>query len=199
MPTSGEITLLLESVRAGDRRALDELFAVVYHDLRQVAHGQRLRWDGDFTLQTTALVHEAYLKLAGSKASDWRNRAHFFAVASRAMRQILVNYAERRRAAKRGGPAESLPLDEVNPVAPEAAEELLALNEALGRLEAVSERQSRVVEHRFFGGLALRETAEVLGVSLATVKRDWALASAWLREEVRLALAPGPTPADPAQ
>jgi RNA polymerase sigma factor (TIGR02999 family) len=196
MVDSDEVTRLLGAVREGDRAALDELFSLVYEQLKALSHVQRLRWEGDHTLHTTALVHEAYLKMVRQEAGGWCDRAHFFAVASRAMRQVLVNYAERRCAEKRGGGAEMVSLDESNPVAPEAAEDLLALDEALHRLEQIDPRRCRVVEYRFFAGLAIGETAEVLGVSAATVKRDWTLASAWLRREVRaeLSLLPEPLP-----
>ena len=176
---------LLVGVRRGQTASFNELCDLLYEELRCIASRHRRRWDGDFTLETTALVHEAYLKLADASSFDWRDRAHFFAVASRAMRQILVNYAERRRAQKRGGGAPHLSLDEVNPVSPGAVEEILTLHEALERLAEYSERQARVVEYRFFSGLQLRETAEVLGVSMSTVERDWAAASAWLHEEIR--------------
>jgi RNA polymerase sigma factor (TIGR02999 family) len=189
-----EVTVLLRAASGGDQQALDHLFQAVYEELKRLARTQRRQWSGDYTLNTTALVHEAYVKLVGQSEVRWADRAHFYAVASRAMRQILVNYAERRSAAKRGGGAAVLSLDDVNPVAPEAAEEILALNEALQRLAALEERQSRVVECRFFAGLPVKETAEVLGLSPATVKRDWALASAWLRREVAAALGEGEEP-----
>lgn len=176
---------LLAGARASDKGALEELFELVYEELHALAHAQRRRWSGNYTLNTTALVHEAYLKLAGSTARSWKDRAHFLAVAARAMRQILVNYAERQSAAKRGGEAVVLPLEAAQPASPATAEEILALDEALGRLESRSRRQARVVECRFFTGLDVTETAEVLGVSAATVKRDWALASAWLYQELR--------------
>jgi RNA polymerase sigma factor (TIGR02999 family) len=175
-----DLTAVLRAVSSGDRGAIDELFQAVYTELQSIAHGQRLRWQGDETLNTTALVHEAYLKLVRQDV-DWQGRAHFYAVAATAMRHILVNYAERRLAAKRGGGIPHVPLDEANPVPAEGAEDLLALNEALEKLGRLNERQSRVVECRFFGGLGIRETAQALGVSPATVERDWALASAWLR------------------
>jgi RNA polymerase sigma factor (TIGR02999 family) len=178
------ITELIHDAAAGNRRAVDELFAIVYDELKQLAHAQRRHWHGDHTLNTTALVHDAYLKLVGREGADWRDRAHFYAVASKAMRHVLVNYAERRRAQKRGGGANEIPLDEANPVAPEAAEEVLALDEALERLFDLNERQGRVVECRFFGGLSVPETADALAIAPATVKRDWAIASAWLRREV---------------
>jgi RNA polymerase sigma factor (TIGR02999 family) len=188
MHETEDIARLLAAVRRGDPGALNALFSRVYEPLLALSREHRRRWEGDFTLDTTALVHEAYLKLARHDAVDWKDRAHFFAVASSAMRQILVNYAERRRTQKRGGGVELVPLDEVNPVSPDVAEELLVLNDALSRLERIEPRRCRVVECRFFAGLAIHETAEALGVSEATVKRDWALASAWLRREVQLGL-----------
>jgi RNA polymerase sigma-70 factor, ECF subfamily len=182
---------LLVEVRRGHEPSFNELCEILYGELRVLASRHRRSWGGDFTLQTTALVHEAFLKLAGAAEPDWKDRAHFFAVASRAMRQILVNYAERRRAQKRGGGAPHLSLDEANPVSPSAVEEILVLHEALDRLEAVHQRQARVVEHRFFSGLRMHETAEVLGVSVRTVERDWAAASAWLKREIRETLGSG--------
>jgi len=178
------VTVLLQQAAAGDRQALDSLFDSIYGELNRLARIQRSRWTGDETLNTTALVHEAYFKLVGADPSGWNDRAHFFAVASRAMRQVLVRYAERRITAKRGGGAEVVPLDVANPVAPEVAEDILAMHEALDRLAELQERQSRVVEYRFFAGLSVQETAELLGLSPATVKRDWAVASAWLRREM---------------
>lgn len=189
-----EITRLLHRIRAGDPEATDRLFSVLYGELQRLARGQRGRWSGDYTLNTTALVHEAYLKLVDGKNVGWRDRAHFLSVSARAMRHILLNYAERQQAAKRGGHVTRLPLDSIepfqgaNPVSEEAAEEIIALHQALERLEQVSGRQARVVECRFFAGLPIRETAEVLGVSPATVKRDWTLASAWLFREINLSL-----------
>jgi len=179
-----EVTVLLHQATGGDRKALDALFESIYGELKRLARIQRSRWMGDETLNTTALVHEAYFKLVGGRASGWNDRAHFYAVASRAMRQILVTYAERRLAEKRGGGAERVPLDTANPVAPEVAEDILAMHEALDRLAQLDERQGRVVEYRFFAGMSVSETAELLGLSTATVKRDWAVASAWLRREI---------------
>lgn len=181
----------LQRASEGDREAFDAVFSTVYRELRALASTQRRRWDGNYTLDTTALVHEAYLKLVGGDHASWRDVPHFLAVAARAMRHILVNYAERQRAAKRGGGRDPLSIEDANPVGPEAAEEILSLNEALQRLEAVSERQARVVEARFFAGYSIEDTAALLGTSPATVKRDWALASSWLFREVR---APGPQP-----
>lgn len=181
MSTPANLTDVLQAVRAGDRDAIDRLFHSVYDELEAIAHGQRLKLRGGETLNTTALVHEAYLKLVDQEDVDWRDRAHFYAVAATAMRHILINYAERRAAGKRGGGAEHVGLEEANPVPASGVEDLLALNTALDELGRVAERQGRVVECRFFGGLGIRETAEALGVSTATVERDWALASAWLR------------------
>lgn len=191
MYDAGEILGLLGRVREGDDRAFDTLVQILYRDLRGLARVQRRRWTGDYTMNTTALVHEAYLKLVGQESPDWRDRAHFLAVAATAMRQVLVNYAERRRAEKRGGGAPVVGIDAVevgepfNPVAEGVAEEVIALHRALERLAERSERQSRVVECRFFAGLSIRDTAAALGVSPATVKRDWAVASAWLHRELK--------------
>jgi RNA polymerase sigma factor (TIGR02999 family) len=183
-----DLTGVLRSVRSGDLRAADELFSLVYGELHRIAKGQRAKWGGNETLNTTALVHEAYLKLVNQSAARWEDRAHFFAVAAKAMRHILINYAERHVAAKRGGGAVHLPLSDTDLVAPEAAEDLLSLNTALNALAAVHERSSRVVECRFFGGFGIQETADTLSVSPATVERDWAFASAWLRRELGGAL-----------
>ncbi|HEX7118335.1 MAG TPA: ECF-type sigma factor [Longimicrobiales bacterium] len=178
-----DLTALLAAAASGDREAFDRAYSLVYRELHRLARAQRRRWNGDDTLDTTALVHEAYLRLAAWSPEHWGGRAHFFAVAGRAMRQILVNYAERRRAAKRGGgrvaPLDAV-ADEFAPIAPEVADEVLALHEALERLERLDPRQCRIVECRFFAGLSIEETAEALGISPATVKRDWSLASAWL-------------------
>jgi RNA polymerase sigma factor (TIGR02999 family) len=180
-PEPTEITGLLAAVRDGDRSAFDQLCERLYQELHDLARVQRSRWSGDLTMSSTALVHEAYLKLAGTDGADWQDRNHFLAVASRAMRQVLVNYAERRRAQRRGGDTVMVSLEQANPVAEDAADEVLALHEALAELEKVDERKSRIVECRFFAGLRVRETAEVLGVSVTTVEREWAVASAWLR------------------
>jgi RNA polymerase sigma factor (TIGR02999 family) len=179
-----DVSAVIAAIRSGDRDAVDRLFAAVYDELRRMARGQRLRWDGDATLDTTALVHEAYLKLVAGRSLEWADRAHFMAVAARAMRHILVNYAERGRTAKRGGGALHVSLDEANPVPAENADELLALDEALRALASVNPRQAQVVECRFFGGLGMRETAEAIGISRATAERDWTQASAWLRDRL---------------
>lgn len=183
-----EITLLLRRAGEGDSGALDRVFDSVYGELKRLAHGHRVRWTGDQTLNTTAIVHEAYVKLFRRGGGEWADRVHFYAVASRAMRQILVTYAEKRLAAKRGAGVEPVPLEQANPVAPEAAEEIVALHEALGRLAELDERQSRIVEYRFFAGMPVHEAAELLGLSVSTVKRDWATAIAWLRRDMQGAL-----------
>lgn len=182
------VRALLQAVTDGDGNALDEVFSIVYGELRSLAHSQRRRWEGDYTFDTTALVHEAYLKLVDHAGTGWNDAGHFMAVAARAMRQILVNYAERRRAAKRGGGQQPVTLDDSNPIAAEAADEVIALHEALEQLEQVNPRQARVVEARFFAGLSVAETAKALGVSTATVKRDWGVTSAWLHREIRMTL-----------
>ncbi|MDN5865126.1 MAG: ECF-type sigma factor [Gammaproteobacteria bacterium] len=184
MEQDEDITLMLHSLSEGDEAALDRLFVSLYAQLHNMAHARRRGWSGEETLHTTALVHEAYLKLAGGKSLKVSDRRHFFATAGRAMRQILINHAEKRCAAKRGGSAANTPLDEERCAVAGAEEELLALDGALTRLEEIGERPCRVVECRFFAGLNVEETAEALAISPATVKRDWAVASAWLTKEL---------------
>lgn len=181
MAPATSITAVLHAVRSGDDRAVDRLFQITYDELQRIAHAQRVKVRGSETVNTTALVHEAYLKLVNQEAADWKDRAHFYAVAATAMRHILINYARRRLAAKRGGGAQHVSLDDANPVAPDAAEDLVALGTALDALAEFDARKAQVVECRFFAGLGVRETAEALGVSSSTVERDWAVASAWLR------------------
>jgi len=188
-PTQTTVSRLLEELRGGSDAAVGELFAILYDELREFAHRQRERWSDDYTLDTTGLVHEAYLKLVG-RGADVDSRAHFFALASRAMRHILCNYARDRRALKRGGAGKRLPLEEAAALpartgaAIEATDALLALDDALRRLETVDARRSKVVECRFFGGLTVEETALAMGISTRTVKRDWAVAQAWLHREM---------------
>jgi RNA polymerase sigma factor (TIGR02999 family) len=187
-----EVTRLLDAHQRGDVGALDALFPLVYDELRQVAHGQRQRWQGDHTLDTTALVHEAYLKLVDQSRASWESRAHFLATAARAMRHILINYARDRRAQKRGGDRPKLSLEELSEglggvaaLSDDNAELLIALDAALHKLEQVNERQSRIVECRFFGGLTIEETAVALGISTASVSRGWALAQVRLFQDVQ--------------
>ena len=189
MPAGGDVTALLRRSDAGDAEALDALFDILYAELRSMAQSQRSKWDGNYTLNTTALVHEAYLKLVKQDQASWRDRSHFLAVATRAMRHILINYAQRQKAEKRGGGQEAVPVEHASPLSDEEADEILALHDALGRLEEVNERQARVVEARFFGGFTIEETADLLGISVATVKRDWVLAGAWLHREIQISLA----------
>ena len=161
------------------------LMELVYDELRAMAHRKLAFERSGHTLQTTALVHEAYLKLVDQRRVDWQNRAHFFAVAATAMRRILVNYAQARRAAKRGGAAENVPLEEANAIAGHLPDErLLALDDALARLEEFNPRGARVVEYRFFGGLGYDDIATTMGVSPITVRRAWESARAWLRREL---------------
>ncbi len=180
MPDPGDITQLLVAVREGESSAMDELFPLVYDELRGMAHGRLRRRQPSQTLNTTALVHEAYLKLVDQTRAQWNDRSHFLAVASVAMRHILVDHARRRTAAKRGGPERDVTLDDMQPGAMNRAEEILALDQALEALAELSERLAKLVELRFFGGLSVAETAEVLEVSERTVKRDWRKARAFL-------------------
>jgi RNA polymerase sigma factor (TIGR02999 family) len=186
--SDGTITGLLERFHEGDRTAFNEMVPLVYAELRRIAHARRGEWRGDETMGTTALCHEAYLKLVDHQGDAWSNRSHFLRVASRAMRQILVDYARARRAQRRGGGLEHVPVDQVEELVPAASaltpariDTLLDIEEALPRLsEQHGSRVCDVVECRFFGGMTIQETAEALSVSPATVKRDWLLAQAWL-------------------
>src|SRR5262245_50257842 len=184
----GDVTALLRAHAAGDRDALDRLLPRVYNELRRIASTRLNRERQDHTFSTTDLVHDAYLELVPMDKIDWQSRAHFFAIASRAMRNVLVDHAERRGAAKRGGgqPVVRLDdlLDERLPADDHQLEDLLALDDALRKLEQLDSRKARVVECRFFGGLSLDETAAALGASAATVSRDWTFARAWLHKEL---------------
>lgn len=181
----GNVTELLGQLRGGNRTVVDSLMPLVYEQLHAMARGQLRRERPEHTLNATALVHEAYLKLVGQDRVDWQNRAHFFAIAAQAMRRILINHANRRLAAKRGAGEALVTFDEELVQGHQRAEELIQLDEALQRLAKLSERQSRVVEYRFFGGLKHREIAEVLGVSVGTVRLDWRMARAWLSRELQ--------------
>lgn len=186
MPTvvADKLTGLLLEWKEGDPSALEKLTPLVYNELRRIAHRYVRRERNGHTLQTTALVHEAYLRLAGEQQADWQNRAHFFAVTAQIMRHILIDHARRRRYAKHGGNNVHVHLDEVELMTPQRADELVALDEALQEFTELDPRKARVVELRYFGGLNLEETAEVLDVSVMTVRRDWRAAKAWLFRRV---------------
>ena len=184
MEPSNEITELLIAWSGGDKNALDQVMQIVYEELHRLAHRHLAKERQDHTLQTTALVNEAYLKLIDQKRVKWQSRSHFFALSSQLMRRILVDYARARQYAKRGGGASALPLDEALIVAPERAAEMIALDEALTELAKHDERKARVVELRFFAGMSIEETAELLRVSPGTVMKDWTLAKAWLQREM---------------
>lgn len=179
-----EVTRLLRNWSGGDENALDQLTPVVYDELRRLAASYMRRERQDHTLQSTALVNEAYLKLVDQKNVVWQNRAHFFGIAAQMIRRILVDHARAHKAEKRGGGAGVLSLDEAIGVPEKHDVEILALNDALTRLTEMDPKQGRIVELRFFTGLSIEETAEVVGVSPATVKREWAAARAWLFREI---------------
>ncbi len=177
----GEVTGLLVAWKNGSPEALDQLIPIVYGELRNLARHQLRGERPDHSLQPTALTHEAFLRLFGTRQVSWQNRAHFFAVASQLMRRILVEHARKRGAAKRGGLVTRVALDEANAPAESPDVDVIALHEALSELEKIDPRQSRIVELKYFGGLNNEETAEVLSLSPATVKRDWSVAKLWLR------------------
>ena len=182
---SQQITQLLNRWSKDRPEVLDDLMPLVYAELRRQAAGYLRRERSNHTLQPTALINEAYLKLIDQREVKWQNRAHFFAIAAQAMRRILVDYARERKREKRGGAAENLPLEEVlTIIAREKSVDLVALDEALKKLAQFDERQAKVVELRYFSGLSIDETAEVLGVSNVTIRRDWTLAKAWLHQEI---------------
>lgn len=182
--SSNQVTELLVRWRGGDRAALDALLPLVYTELRRIARHYLVQERTDHTLQSTALVHEAYVRLAKQQLPEWKNRAHFFAVAAQLMRQILVDHARTHGASKRGGAAYVLALEEAEEEAQRLDLDIVALDDALKTLAELDSQQSRVVELKFFGGLSIEETAEVLGVSSSTVKRDWVTARAWLHREL---------------
>ena len=181
---SREITRLLQAWSQGDQRALDELTPYVYKELHRVAHRYMSREPRGHTLQTAALINEAYVRLIDSGDMNWQNRAQFFGVCARLMRQILIDFARSRLSKKRGRNVQCISLDESLEVSVEPRADLVALNDALNRLAAIDPRKSQVVELRFFGGLSIEETGEVLKVSPGTVMRDWRLAKAWLLREM---------------
>lgn len=184
MSSPSEITGLLVDWSNGDKAALDRLFPLVEKELHRLAHSYMRKENRDHTLQTSALVNEAYIRLVDQKNTRWQNRAHFFGIAAQIMRRILINYARDQHRQKRGGHAVQVSLSDVAVMSDQKSAELIALDEALNKLAELDERKSRVVELRHFGGLSVEETAEVLGVSTATVNRDFKLAKAWIWREI---------------
>jgi RNA polymerase sigma factor (TIGR02999 family) len=182
---SSEISLLLDQYRDGQAEAFGKLMALVYDDLRRLAAWQLQAERSEHTLQPTALVHEAYLKLAGQNPVEWQNKAHFFALAAQVMRHILVDHARTKQRGKRGGGQANVALDKVLNVSRTSEPNLIELDEALSTLAKQDARKSQIVELRYFGGLSIEETAEVLEISPATVRREWTLAKAWLQRELR--------------
>jgi RNA polymerase sigma-70 factor, ECF subfamily len=182
---STEINLILDQYRDGRAEGFEKLIALVYDDLRKLAAWQLQAERPDHTLQPTALVHEVYLKLAAQNPVDWQNKAHFFAVAAQVMRHVLVDYARTRLREKRGGPQAKIALEDALKLASPSDPQLIALDDALTALAEKDPRKSLIVELRYFAGLSIEETAEALGVSITTVKREWTLAKAWLRREMR--------------
>ncbi|MFT5143413.1 MAG: RNA polymerase sigma factor (TIGR02999 family) [Rhodothermales bacterium] len=190
MEDQATVTQLLVAARAGDRRSIDRLFPIVYQELRNKASLQKRGHAGPATMNTTAIVHEAYIKLADQTSPDWENRVHFFAVAAKAMRHVYLDYAKHKSRQKRGGDAVHTDVDSgfiadaLPDIDHESAEKLVALDAALKKLQATNTRMAQVVECRFFGGMTVPETAEALGVSPATVKRDWTMAQVLLYKEL---------------
>lgn len=184
MSNQHDVTAKLAALSGGAPEVWDELMPIVYQQLKQLAHRHLRNERTGHTLGTTGLVHEAYLKLVDVDRVDWHDRTHFFAMASRAMRRILIDYARTRNRQKRGSGLAHVPLNDAFQVAEAKPGDLLGLDEALTRLEAVNQRQCRVVEYRFFGGMSVKETAEALEVSVSSVKRDWAICRAWLNQEL---------------
>jgi len=183
-PSAQEVTELLNQWAGGDQAAGQKVLPLVYRELRRIARRSMKRQGASHTLQTTALVHEAYLRLVGASGRQWENRTHFFCVAAKAMRQVLVDYARASAAAKRGGPHKPVALEDVFVISEERMPEVIALDDALAALAKLHPRQSQVVELRFFGGWSVEETAETLRVSPETVMRDWRAAKAWLYREL---------------
>src|SRR5437016_3664410 len=179
-----EVTQLLIEWSNGDKAALDKLMPLIYDELRRLAHHYMSREHSGHTLQTTAVVNEAYLRLINRKGVHWQNRAHFFAIAAQLMRSILVDHARSHAYAKRGGGARKIALDDAMVISQQRAAEVVALDDALKRLAEIDPLQSRLVEMKFFGGLTIEETGEVLGLSPATIKREWSTAKAWLYHEL---------------
>jgi len=180
-----DVTILLGELKKGNEDAASKLMPLVYSELRRLAGGYMRRERSDHTLQPTALVNEAYLKLVEQRSVDWQSRAHFFGIAAQLMRRILVDHARGHLRDKRGGGQIPVPIDEALVFAPEQSQELVKLDEALERLTQLDPRQGKIVELRFFGGLTVEQTAELLGISPKTVKRDWSMAKAWLHGELK--------------
>jgi RNA polymerase sigma factor (TIGR02999 family) len=185
MTSDADITALLVDWNNGDKSAIERLLPLVERELHRLAHSYMRRENPDHTLQTTALINETYLRLIDQRKVQWQNRAHFFGIAAQIMRRILLNYARDQNRMKRGGKTIHVSLSEAMVMPAEKDRELIALNDALTRLEAIDERKSKVVELRYFGGLTVPEVAEVLKVSEITVMRDWAFAKAWLSREMQ--------------
>jgi RNA polymerase sigma factor (TIGR02999 family) len=183
-PLPADVTHFLGQWSAGDRAALDEMIPLVYDELRRMAHGHMARERAGHTIQATALVNEVYLKLKNERVSNWKNRAQFFAIAAQMMRRILVDHARQHSSAKRGGGAQQVTLDDAMLVSRDNAGEMLAIDDALQKLEQLDQRKSQVAVMRFFAGLTVEETAEALAISIETVARDWRFARAWLRHEL---------------
>jgi RNA polymerase sigma factor (TIGR02999 family) len=183
-PAKQDVTQLLKAWSSGEQEALDQLIPLVYHELHRLAHRYMGRERGAHTLQSTALVHEAYERLIHLKDVSWQNRAHFFAVSAQVMRRILVDYARARRYSKRGGEWRQVPLNEAVALFRDRQTDIVALDDAIKTLAGIDARKSQVVEMRFFGGLSIKEVAEVLSVSEETILRDWRLAKVWLLREL---------------
>ncbi|HKI04103.1 MAG TPA: sigma-70 family RNA polymerase sigma factor [Thermoanaerobaculia bacterium] len=183
-PSASKVTRLLMAWRDGQEEALDQLMPLIYQELKQLARGYLRGERPDHTLQPTALIHEAYLRLADQRLPQWQNRAHFYGIAARVMRQILVDHARRHQASKRGSDQQRVTLDKAIVFTDDRAADVVALDDALKELATFDERKCRVIELRFFGGLSLEETAEALGISIATVGRELRLASAWLHRQM---------------
>lgn len=185
-PAREDVTVLLTKLTEGNEGAAAKLIPLVYDELRRLAGGYMRRERSDHTLQPTALVHEAYLKLVKQRSVDWQGRAHFFGIAAQMMRRILIDHARGHLRDKRGGGLKPVPLEDHLVFAPEQSSELVKLDQSLERLAKLDPRQSKIVELRFFGGLTVEQTAEVLGISPKTVKRDWSMAKAWLHGDLKI-------------
>jgi RNA polymerase sigma-70 factor, ECF subfamily len=183
--TDGQVTLLLKAMNRGDKSAADQLLPIVYSELHRLAKSYMSRERRDHTLQPTALINQAYLRIAQQEHMEWQNHAHFIGFAANVMRRVLVDHARERNAAMRGGGRVRVELDEGVAASPEASAEILQLEEALTRLEQLNPRQAQVVEMRYFGGLSVEEVASILGIAPRSVKRDWALARMWLYQEIQ--------------